>query len=109
MFRRVPLPWDEPYFGGMAYTPDGALLLAEVLGPNTWCARRISCYRPGRIWRMAPGESDFEIARGAPRLFGHFGVVGIKVSGGIIVARTGDESVAVSRDGHRWTAVTPGR
>jgi hypothetical protein len=108
-FRQVPLPWDEPYFGGIAYTPDGALLLAEVLGPKTWCASRISCYRPGRIWRMAPGGTDFEPARDAPRLFGHFGLVGIDVSGGMIVARTGNESVAVSRDGHRWTEVTPGR
>lgn len=108
-FRQVPLPWDEPYFGGIAYTPDGALLLAEVLGPKTWCASRISCYRPGRIWRMAPGKGDFEIARGAPRLLGHFGVVGIEVTGGMIVARTGSESVAISRDGHRWTEVTPGR
>ena len=108
-FRRVPLPWDEPFFGGIAYTPDGALLLAEVLGPEHWCASRSTCHRPGRIWRMAPGGTDVELARDAPRLFGHFGYVGIDVSGGMIVARTSMQSVAVSRDGHRWTEVTPGR
>ena len=108
-FHRVPLPWDEPYFGGLAYTPDGALLLAEVLGPDPLCTRSYSCPRPGRIWRLAPGRDEFETARGAPRLFGHFSVVGIDVSGGMIVARTGNESVAVSRDGRRWTEVTPGR
>jgi len=108
-FRRVSLPWDEPFFGGIAYTPEGALLLAEVLGPEHWCASRITCLRPGRIWRMAPEGTDVELARDAPRLFGHFGYVGIDVSGGMIVARTGAQSVAVSRDGHRWTEVTPGR
>lgn len=108
-FRRVRLPWDEPYFGGMAYTPDGALLLAEVLEPEPSCAKGYSCPRPGRIWRLAPGRDTFQAARGAPRLFGHFSVVGIDVSGGMIVARTGDDSVAVSRDGRRWSEVTPGR
>ena len=57
-FHRVPLPWDEPYFGGLAYTPDGALLLAEVLGPDPLCTRSDS--RPGRegsgVWR--PGETS---------------------------------------------------
>ncbi|MFC7361295.1 hypothetical protein [Nocardioides astragali] len=108
-FRRVPLPWDEPYFGGMAYTPDGALLLAEVLEPEPRCASSYSCPRPGRIWRLAPGRNKFQTALGAPRLSGHFAYVGIDVSGGMIVARTSMRSVAVSRDGHRWTEVTPGR
>nr|WP_300048994.1 hypothetical protein [uncultured Nocardioides sp.] len=108
-FRRVQLPWDEPYFGGVAFTSDGALLLAEVLEPDPSCTRGYSCSRPGRIWRLAPGQDKFEPARGAPRLLGDFGDVGIGVSGGMIVARTDNESVAVSKDGHRWIEVTPGR
>jgi hypothetical protein len=60
-------------------------------------------------FEYAPGRNKLQTAPGAPRLFGHFGVVGIDVSGGMIVARTGNDSVAVSKDGHRWTEVTPGR
>ena len=45
---------------------------------------------------MAPGGTDFEPARDAPRLFGHFGLVGIDVSGGMIVARTGNNPTVMA-------------
>ena len=106
-FRRVRLPWDRLRFGGMAFTPDGALLLAEVGGTDHYCDQLI-CNRPGRIWRLASATSTPELLRGAPRLYGPFWAVGIDFSGGWIVARTGMRTIAVSKDGHSWSAVTPG-
>ena len=45
---------------------------------------------------------------GAPRLFGPFWAVGINFSGGSIIARTGQRTIALSSDGYSWTKVTPG-
>lgn len=107
-FRRVRVPWEPGYFGGIAYTSDGALLIAEVEGFDSYC-RGGPCTRPGRIWRLAAGSAEPQLARGAPRLFGPFWNVGIETSGGVIVARTGMRTVAVSEDGYSWTEVAPGR
>lgn len=110
-FRRVRLPKDFEFFGGIAYASDGALLLAEVQGPTAYCGSGdpLACDRPGRIWRLGPHGAEFELLPEAPQLFGHFGMVGISVSGGMIVARTGHDTVAVSRNGYDWTGVRPGR
>jgi hypothetical protein len=109
-FRRIALPRDRPLFGGIAYASDGALLLAEVQGADTWCGAGVSgtCTRHGRMWRFAPGSTEPELLSGAPRLLGPFWAVGISTSGGVIVARTGMRTIAVSTDGYRWTEVTPG-
>ncbi|MBD3925056.1 hypothetical protein IEZ26_10525 [Nocardioides cavernae] len=106
-FRRVELPWDRLRFGGMAFTPDGALLIAEVTGSEHYCDE-LACNRPGQIWRLASPGAAPKLVADAPRLFGPFWAVGIYPSGGWIVARTGMRTVALSRDGHRWTEVTPG-
>jgi hypothetical protein len=94
-------------FGGMAFASDGALLLAEVLGPATYCDALV-CNRAGRIWRLAPGGTRMRLLPGAPRLFGPFWAVGIDFSGGSIIARTGLRTIALSHDGYTWNEVTPG-
>jgi hypothetical protein len=106
-FHRVRLPWDRLRFGGMAFAPDGALLLAEVGGSDHYCDQ-LRCNRPGRIWRLASPTATPRLLHGAPRLFGPFWAVGIGSSGGWIVARTGMRTIALSRDGRRWTEVAPG-
>lgn len=110
-FRLVPLP-AEPmaYFGGLAFAADGALLLAEVQGPDTYCAiDALVCNRPGRIWRLPRGGTQMRLLPDAPSLFGPFWAVGIESSGGVILARTGERTIAVSKDGYTWTKVSPGR
>ena len=106
-FHRVPLPWEGMLFGGMAFASDGALLLAEVLGPDTYCDALV-CNRAGRIWRLAPGGTELKLLSDAPRLFGPFWAVGIHFSGGLIVARTALRTIALSEDGYTWSKVTPG-
>lgn len=106
-FRRLPLPWERMRFGGMAFASDGALLLAEVQGSDRYCDTLV-CNRPGRIWRLAPDGTEPKLLPGAPRLFGPFWAVGIRSSGGSIVARTGLRTIALSDDGYTWTKVTPG-
>lgn len=107
-FRRVRLPWDRLRFGGMAFASDGALLLAEVEGSDHYCDQ-LTCNRPGRVWRLASGDSTPELLPKAPKLFGPFWAVGIRFSGGLIVARTGMRTIAISKDGRTWSQVTPGR
>jgi hypothetical protein len=106
-FRQVPLPWDRPSFGGVAYTADGALLFAQVTGPDTYCDTS-PCTRPGTIWRFPRGSTTPEALAGAPALFGPFRWVGINTSGGVIVARTGMRTISISHDGYHWTPTTPG-
>lgn len=110
-FRLVSFP-SEPmtYFGGLAFAADGALLLAEVQGPDTYCfLGPVGCNRPGRIWRLPRGGTQMRLLADAPSLFGPFWAVGIKPSGGVIVARTGARTIAVSKGGYTWTEVSPGR
>ena len=57
-FRRVPLPWERMFFGGIAFAADGALLLAEVKVPASYCQSLTCNPLPGRIWRWVPGEAD---------------------------------------------------
>lgn len=106
-FRQVPLPWDRPYFGGIAYADDGALLLGLLTVPPTACSRPI-CGPPGEIWRFPPGSRVPEPLAGAPGLVGPFWSGGIDTSGGVIIARTGSRTISVSSDGYHWTPVTPG-
>lgn len=107
-FRRVSLPWNELRFGGMAFTPDGALLVAEVTGSEHYGIQS-STSRPGRIWRLASNDAAPTLLTGAPELFGPFWAVGIQASGGWIVARTGMRTIALSKDGRSWAQVTPGQ
>jgi hypothetical protein len=114
-FRRVPLPWQRipagglP-FAGMAFASDGALLLAEANGSPANLCPGDTCH-PGRIWRLPAGSTTIEPLAHAPRLSG--GADGLDTmayaGGGMIVARTGPRTIAVSRDGHTWTEVTPGQ
>jgi len=108
-FRRVPLPWKRLAFGGMAFASDGALLLAEKKSPRFLCAGGI-CH-PGRIWRLPPGASEMRPLTDAPRLSGPLGMDTLEPSprGGMIIARTGSRTIAISDDGCTWTKVTPGR
>jgi hypothetical protein len=108
-FRRVHLPWERMFFGGIAFAADGALLLAEV-APATHCQSiTITCNLPGSIWRLPPEGTEMRLLSDAPGLFGPFWAVGIETSGGVIVARTGLRTIAVSKDGYTWTKVSPGR
>ena len=79
-FRRVPLPWERMSFGGMAFASDGALLLAEVRVPATYCDA-LTATEPGRIWRLPPGGTELRLLSDAPRLFGPFWAVGINSPG----------------------------
>jgi hypothetical protein len=107
-FRRVPLPQDQMPFAGMAFAPDGALLLAEV--DDTFCSVTSPvCNRRGKIWRLSPDGSGIKSLSGAPTLFGPHGSVGLKAGGGVIVAQTGYRTLAVSTNGYTWSEVTPGR
>lgn len=107
-FRRAPLPRDRMPFAGMAFASDGALLLAEV--DDTECSISSDvCTRKGRVWRMAPDVSDFNLLEGGPALFGRHGSFLLEASGGVIVAQTGYQTLAVSTDGYTWSEVTPGR
>jgi hypothetical protein len=107
-FRRVPLPWKQLAFGGMAFASDGALLLAETKGPRFLCTGGI-CH-PGRIWRLPPGESEIKPLTDAPRLSGALRMGSLEPSrGGMIIARTGPRTIAISEDGYTWTKVSPGR
>jgi hypothetical protein len=126
-FRRVPLPCerarcielpryrgttqaDGMAFGGIAFAADGALLVAEVTGSATYCqSPTCNRNRPGRIWRLPSGGTEMRLLSDAPRLFGPFWAVGFEPSGGMIVARTGLRTIAVSNDGYTWTKVSPGR
>lgn len=108
-FRRVSLPRKRMAFGGMAFASDGALLLAEVSGPATYC-RSLNCNRAGRIWRLPSDKSDIKPLAHAPRLSGLIGTdTLVNPGGGVIVARTGQRTIALSHDGYTWTNVTPGR
>ena len=107
-FHRVPLPWNRMPFAGLAFAPDGALLLAKV--GDTMCSISSPiCDRTGRIWRLSPEGSSMKLLSHAPTLFGPHGSVGLDQGGGVIVARTGLRTVAVSTDGNTWSEVTPGR
>lgn len=107
-FRRVPLPWKQLAFGGMAFASDGALLLAETKGPPSLCTGGI-CH-PGRIWRLPPGNSKFKPLTDAPRLSRALRMDSLGPSrGGIMIARTGTRTIAISEDGYTWTKVSPGR
>ncbi len=106
-FRQVPLPWYRPFFGGVTYAADGALLFAQLTGPDTYCDTS-PCTRPGTIWRFPRGSTVPEPLTGAPALFGPFRSVGITTSGGVTVARTGMRTISISHDGYHWTPVTPG-
>ncbi|WP_416955208.1 hypothetical protein ACNKF0_01660 [Nocardioides sp. T5] len=106
-FRQVPLPWHRPYFGGIAYADDGALLFGRLFVSDIPCTKPI-CGPPGEIWRYAPGSNKPEPLAGAPGLVGPYWSGGIDTSGGVIIARTGMRTISVSYDGYRWRAVTPG-
>ena len=107
-FRRVRLPRDQMPFAGMAFAPDGSLLLAEV--DDTECLISTSvCTRGGKIWRLPPNGSDPVPLEGRPALFGHHGMDLLDASGGVIVARTGYDTLAISTDGYTWSEVAPGR
>ena len=107
-FRRVPLPREQMPFAGMAFADDGALLLAGVEDVPCLISSPV-CERRGTIWRLSPGGSGIRLLSGAPTLFGPHGSDFLKASGGVIVARTGHQTLAVSTDGRTWSEVTPGR
>ena len=46
-FHQVPLPWDRPYFGGIAYADDGALLFGRLSVSDISCSEPIAG-RPAR-------------------------------------------------------------
>ncbi|MGF9757639.1 hypothetical protein AAII07_20815 [Microvirga sp. 0TCS3.31] len=106
-FRKVPLPWDRPFFGGLAYAADGALLFAQVTGSDV-IGSGAPDTRPGTIWRFPRGSTTPETLAGAPALYGPMRSVGIYASGGVISARTGRRTISISHDGYHWTPVTPG-
>lgn len=106
-FRQVPLIWNRPYFGGIAYADDGALLFGRLFVSDVPCSNPI-CGPPGEIWRYAPGSRVPELLAGGPGLLGPYWSGGIDTSGGVIIARTGMRTISVSSDGYHWRPVTPG-
>lgn len=116
-FRRVPLPWKRLAFGGMAFAADGALLLAEARDPGFLCPSG-GCHA-GRIWRLPANTTDMRPLPDAPTAFHGWAEGPLpapifietlgNAGGGMIVARTGRRSIAVSSDGYTWNEVTPGR
>src|SRR5687767_2281982 len=95
-------------FSGMAFASDGALLVAEVQDVQCSTTSPV-CERRGKIWRLSPQGSVIKLLLGAPTLFGPHKSVGLKASGGLIVAETGYQTLAVSTDGYTWSEMTPGR
>jgi hypothetical protein len=80
-----------------------------VKGPARLC-EFLNCNRAGRIWRLPRGGTEMRLLSDAPRLFGPFWRGTLEPSGGgMIVARTGGRTIALSNDGYTWTKVTPGR
>ena len=107
-FRRVPLPRNRMPFAGMAFASDGALLLAEVEDAMCSISSPV-CNRTGRIWRLPHEGNSLKLMSHAPTLFGPHGWVGLDQSGGgLIIARTGLRTIALSDDGYTWAKVTPG-
>ncbi len=111
-FRRVPLPWKEHAFGGIAFAADGALLLAGLVGPATYCESLV-CTRHWTMWRQASHGAEGADVRpvpGAPTMVGDWYPDVLRNAGaGVLVARTGGRTIEVSRGGYAWTQVTPGR
>ncbi|WP_416955207.1 hypothetical protein ACNKF0_01655 [Nocardioides sp. T5] len=106
-FRRVRLHRDQMPFAGMAFAPDGSLLLAEVDDTECLISTPV-CTRGGKIWRLPPDGSEPVPLEGGPDLFGHHGTDLLDASGGVIVARTGYDTLAISTDGYTWSEVAPG-
>ena len=110
-FHRVPLPWERMAFGGMVFASDGALLMAEAKDPLSFCA---AACKPGRIWRLPPGETEVNPLPDAPSASDEGGVDwsvrgGLYYAGGgILVAHTGRRTIALSADGYTWSRVRPG-
>lgn len=102
------LPRDQMPFAGMAFAPDGSLLVAEVDDTECLISTPV-CTRGGKIWRLPPDGSDPVPLEGGPALFGHHGTDLLDASGGVIVARTGYDTLAISTDGYTWSEVAPGR
>lgn len=111
-FRRVPLPWKDHGFGGIAFAADGALLVAGLDGPATYCEKQV-CNRHWTMWRLSPHAAKrghFRPVPGAPPMYGQsYPDVLSNTGGGVLVARTGGRTIGISRGGYSWTKVTPGR
>jgi hypothetical protein len=93
-FHRVAVSGTPKDLGGVAFAPDGALLLGEATGH--------------RLWRLPPGSTRMTPVPGAPRLAEPDHWWTLLSSGGVIVARTGRRTVATSTDGDTWTPAAPG-
>jgi len=105
-FDLVPLVRERMAFNGMEFASDGGLLVAEAIDPSGLCE---DVCRPGQIWHWSPGRDELAPLPGAPTVFSrHFGINFYYAGGGMIVAHTGERSIATSSNGNDWKAVTPG-
>ena len=93
-WRAIAAPKAAGAFSGMVFTPDGSLLVASA--------------STRRLWRLPPGGTTLRPMVGGPRRGGLVSLDGLQTSGGTLIAKTGDRTVAVSTDGKNWQTVTPG-
>ena len=87
-WREVAAAHHPGTIGGVAFAPDGRLLIADAMEV--------------RLWRLTPDETDLEPVRGGPP------IGSLWSSGSVLASPTGGRTLAVSEDGVRWRPVAPG-
>ena len=93
-WRAIAVPRGAWWFSGMAFTPDGSLLFGSAGGR--------------RLWRLPPGGTTLRPMVGGPRRGGLVSLDTLRTSGGTLIDKTGERTVAVSTDGKHWKTVKPG-
>ncbi len=87
-WREVPAAHHPGTIGGVAFAPDGRLLIADDMEV--------------RLWRLSADETDLEPVPDVPR------IGSLWSSGSMLAGPTGGRTLAVSVDGVSWRRVAPG-
>ena len=87
-WREVPAEHHPGTIGGVAFAPDGRLLIADDMEV--------------RLWRLSADETDLEPVPDVPR------IGSLWSSGSMLASPTWGRILAVSEDGVAWRPVAPG-
>ena len=88
-WREVRAEHQPSSIGGVAFMPDGQLLIADYVEPQ--------------LWQVTPDGTDLEKVGGdVPPMRSLWS------SGGMLAGQTGGRTLSVSEDGRTWRSVTPG-
>jgi hypothetical protein len=92
-WRRIDTAGARRFYAGMAFAPDGTLIVATSFGGDS------------RLWRVPPGATAIQSAGRGPG-----GYYWLRQPGPLLLAADLFDApgVAISRDGRRWRTVTPG-